>query len=62
VFCIEQRPKVKLEYPDYSNAEITSILGEKRRNMTEQQKKKYKDKALSNRQVRSNKECKGGRQ
>ena len=51
VFCLEQRSWLQIEYPDYLNSEITSILGKKWRNMSEEQKKKYKNIALCNRQV-----------
>ena len=51
VFCSANRNKVKDEYPNRSNAEISSILGEKWRNLTAKEKKTYKELALLNKQV-----------
>ena len=51
LFCLDQRDKVKSLFPSKSNQEITSFLGEQWRTMSEDQKKKYRDKAKSNRQV-----------
>jgi len=53
VFCSSNRNKVKDEYPNRSNAEISSILGEKWRNLSTKEKKSYKELALLNKQVRT---------
>ena len=52
LFCLEQRNEVKSLFPGKSNQEITSILGKRWRNMTEEQKQKYKEIAQNNRMVK----------
>ena len=43
IFTTEQRPKFKAENPEKSNTELTTLMSQEWRNMTEGDKKKYED-------------------
>ena len=43
IFTTEQRPKFKAENPEKSNTELTTLMSQEWRNMTEGDKKKYTD-------------------
>ena len=51
LYCKINRDKVKEAYPDRPNSEISAILGEQWRNMTQAQKQKYQELALVKKQV-----------
>ena len=55
IFCEEYRDIVKDNNPDRPNSEISSILGQLWRNLPSNEKLKYSNLALSNREVRANK-------
>mgnify|MGYP001183089342 CR=1 FL=1 len=46
IFTTEQRPKYKAENPEKSNTELTTLMSQEWRNMTDEDKKKYDDLAI----------------
>ena len=46
IFTTEQRPKFKAENPEKSNKELTTLMSQEWRNMTDGDKKKYTDLAI----------------
>ncbi len=50
IFTTEQRPKFKAENPEKSNTELTTLMSQEWRNMTEEDKKKYTDLAIVDKQ------------
>ena len=51
IFCKLNRDKVRDANPNRPNADISAILGEQWRNMTQAQKQKYQELALVKKQV-----------
>ena len=46
IYTTEQRPKFKAENPEKSNTELTTLMSQEWRNMTDGDKKKYTDLAV----------------
>ena len=46
IFTTEQRPKFKSENPEKSTTELTTLMSQEWRNMTDEDKKKYVDLAI----------------
>ena len=51
LYCQANRNKVKDDNPNLPNSDISSILGEQWRSLSEDDKKPYKDRAQLNRNV-----------
>ena len=52
LFCKDYREKVKEDYPNQPNAFISSVLGSMWRNLPEEEKLPYKEKAFEYKEVR----------
>ena len=50
IYTTEQRPKFKAENPEKSNTELTTLMSQEWRNMTDEDKKKYVDLAIVDKQ------------
>jgi len=50
IYTTEQRPKFKADNPEKSNTELTTLMSQEWRNMTDKDKKKYEDLAVVDKQ------------
>ena len=50
IYTTEQRPKFKADNPEKSNTELTTLMSQEWRNMTDGDKKKYEDLAVVDKQ------------
>ena len=53
LYCKENRSKVKTQFPNLSNSDITSLLAESWRNLDTEEKEWYTTKSTSMRRVSS---------